>query len=80
MAEDGVLRPDDLPHYLIQGASGQVSGPGARFNLTNATADAIREALRFHNGNISRAAKALGIGRNTLYAKLKKMDCLSAAL
>jgi transcriptional regulator of acetoin/glycerol metabolism len=33
---------------------------------------AIVAALRRHEYNITRAAKALGIGRNTLYAKLRK--------
>jgi transcriptional regulator of acetoin/glycerol metabolism len=34
--------------------------------------DAIKKALLFFNGNMTKASKALGIGRNTLYAKLKK--------
>jgi transcriptional regulator with PAS, ATPase and Fis domain len=33
---------------------------------------AIQEALRHFHGNISRAAKALGIGRNTLYEKIRR--------
>ena len=32
----------------------------------------IREAMEFSRGNISAAAKKLGISRPTLYAKLKK--------
>lgn len=34
--------------------------------------DAIRKALLFYDGNVTRASKALGIGRNTLYDKMKK--------
>jgi len=34
--------------------------------------DAIKKALLFYNGNITKASKALGIGRNTLYDKMKK--------
>ena len=37
------------------------------------TAHVIREALEHHGGNVSRAARALGIGRNTLYAKMRKL-------
>jgi transcriptional regulator with PAS, ATPase and Fis domain len=33
---------------------------------------AIERALNHHNGNITKASKALGIGRNTLYEKMKK--------
>lgn len=31
----------------------------------------IRQAVAWHNGNVSAAAKALGIGRSTLYRKVK---------
>ncbi|MBC2710941.1 MAG: sigma 54-interacting transcriptional regulator [Desulfosarcina sp.] len=34
--------------------------------------DAIEKTLSFYKGNITRASKALGIGRNTLYDKMKK--------
>lgn len=34
----------------------------------------IVRTLNIMNGNISKSAKALGIGRNTLYTKLKKYD------
>ena len=34
--------------------------------------DAIEKTLLFFNGNITKASKALGIGRNTLYDKMKK--------
>lgn len=36
--------------------------------------DHIRIALRLANGNQAKAARALNIGRNTLWRKLKKMD------
>lgn len=34
--------------------------------------DAIKRSLLFYNGNITKTSKALGIGRNTLYDKMKK--------
>ena len=34
--------------------------------------DAIEKTLLFYGGNITKASKALGIGRNTLYDKMKK--------
>jgi transcriptional regulator of acetoin/glycerol metabolism len=32
---------------------------------------AIERALRTHDGNVSAAAKALGVSRNTLYRRFK---------
>jgi len=43
------------------------------FNLDSQEARVIRSALEHYKGNMLQAAKALGIGRNTLYAKLRKI-------
>lgn len=43
-------------------------------NLYELEKEKIREILHRHSGNISRAASELGIGRNTLYRKMKKYD------
>ncbi|EGB16305.1 sigma54 specific transcriptional regulator, Fis family [Pseudodesulfovibrio mercurii] len=72
-----LLLPEHLPHYLLERTSGKaVSGnghaKGKGFLLKQREANAIREALDFHDGNISKTAKALGIGRNTLYAKMER--------
>lgn len=37
-------------------------------------AEAIRDALNFYRGNVTMAARALGIGRNTLYRKMKEYE------
>jgi len=71
------LLPEHLPHYLLErtGARAVDSGDHSRdkgFLLKQREANAIREALEFHEGNISKTAKALGIGRNTLYAKMDR--------
>jgi len=34
----------------------------------------IEETLEFFNGNVSMSARALGIGRNTLYRKAKEYN------
>ncbi|GAB7078772.1 sigma-54-dependent Fis family transcriptional regulator [Megalodesulfovibrio paquesii] len=49
--------PQGLPHSLT---------------LENVAEGTIRAALERHGGNISQTARALGIGRNTLYAKMRK--------
>ncbi|MDD2481633.1 MAG: sigma 54-interacting transcriptional regulator [Lutispora sp.] len=42
------------------------------FNLENIEKEHIVKTLRRFNGNITNSAKALGIGRNTLYRKIEK--------
>ncbi|MFP5071377.1 helix-turn-helix domain-containing protein [Pseudonocardia nantongensis] len=61
----GIVEPGDLPAEL--GASRRAPGL-----LETAERDAVVEALRTAGGNRTRAARALGIGRNTLYRKLRE--------
>ncbi len=48
--------------------------PGARRTLDELERDAITSALNRANGNLSRVCRELGIGRTTLYRKLKKYE------
>ncbi|MCR4466720.1 helix-turn-helix domain-containing protein [Burkholderia sp. SCN-KJ] len=43
-------------------------------SLHEQSLDAIRRALGEHDGNVSAAARQLGISRTTLYAKLRRLD------
>ncbi|MGE0078055.1 MAG: sigma-54-dependent Fis family transcriptional regulator [Bacteroidales bacterium] len=43
-------------------------------NLEDLEKEAIENAIELLNGNISQIAKELGVGRNTLYAKIKKYN------
>jgi len=85
----GVIRLEHLPPVFATraqfcpaslaetGATGpRAIAPDATsdFRLKNVEAETIREALHFHGGNVRRTARALGIGRNTLYAKLRKFN------
>ncbi len=84
MREDGVVRADCLPDgfadevpleecaapeaacgHPVDRGDGRDALPLAELELR-----AIRDALAAHDGNVSAAARALGIGRNTLYRKL----------
>lgn len=42
------------------------------FNLNDLEKKTVGSALRHYNGNITKTSKALGIGRNTLYDKIRK--------
>ena len=48
--------------------------PHANASLHEQSLDAIRRALDEHDGNVSAAARQLGISRTTLYAKLRQRD------
>ena len=64
-ADGGLVEEHDLPHEL-RGHGGD------RGLMASAERDAVVEALRATDGNRTRAAAALGIGRNTLYRKMRE--------
>ncbi|HHY33451.1 MAG TPA: sigma 54-interacting transcriptional regulator [Firmicutes bacterium] len=74
------LDVEHLPGYLRerhgapQGAPDQASATAALevWSLAEAERRAVEAALAAYGGNVSRAAKALGISRNTLYCKMRK--------
>ena len=68
-----------LPPVIRRGRSrgSSQSAEALSFNLEAVQRDAILRAQTHFKGNISRMAEALGIGRNTLYAKLKKYEIVS---
>ncbi|MBC8017125.1 MAG: sigma-54-dependent Fis family transcriptional regulator [Verrucomicrobia bacterium] len=72
--EDGILSADLLEfqrHDLLQVAGATTTRIKS---LQEAEKDVISEALSFYEGNIQKAAAKLGIGRNTMYRKMKKYD------
>ncbi|NMM13278.1 MAG: sigma-54-dependent Fis family transcriptional regulator [Rhodoferax sp.] len=64
--------PDDVVEELTTPAPtvSAVSAPGASQNLDELSRVTIRQALESSCGNISQAARRLGISRQTLYRKL----------
>lgn len=86
MAQGQCIFPEHLPDYLSQDSTVDTASPDVNlgtkshatattpeFSLQKLEAQTIQAALAHHNGNMLQAAKALGIGRNTLYAKLRKI-------
>ncbi len=61
---------ESLPNYLLQTRE-NVHAMG---NIQNYEKKAVIDALNSSNGNISRAAKILGITRNTLYKKIDEFN------
>lgn len=70
----GVVDADMLPAD-IRGAAAAPQAAGGDAdpaNLQAMTDAAIRDALAAHGGNVSRAARALGVHRSTLYRRLPR--------
>jgi sigma-54 dependent transcriptional regulator, acetoin dehydrogenase operon transcriptional activator AcoR len=79
--EDGVLCWEHLPEDFFEELEAAVGSAQAqeavdeagvpRGSLEGLKADAIIRAIEAHSGNISAAARALGVCRNTLYRRLR---------
>jgi transcriptional regulator with PAS, ATPase and Fis domain len=70
MSEHAELQPSDFlfPSSEVQ----EEKSSFEKYTIEDAEKMAIRKALKKHNGNISRAAKELGLTRTSLYRRLEK--------
>ncbi len=68
MCESTSLTPND---FLLKSGKAEKEVQGD-FNIEEVEKNAIKNALRKHEGNVSKAAKELGLGRTTLYRKMTK--------
>jgi len=71
MSEGNTLNPEDF-FFLNQKSDGQESSAGDNFNLDEVEKNVIQKAIDKHSGNISKAAKELGLTRASLYRRLEK--------
>ncbi len=90
LSRDGVLRAADLPPRVLRGVERRAAERGAGgaaggspeeapdepevFNLEALERQTIVRAMRRTGGNLSEVVRLLGIGRTTLYRKLKKYN------
>lgn len=72
MTEGSVLTPDDF--FLSQKSETPTETATDSFNLDEVERDVIQKAIRKNNGNISKAAKELGLTRASLYRRLEKHE------
>ena len=64
------LEPAD---FSLAQPAGRAGPPGASpMNLEELERETIRQALARHDGNVSLAAKALGLSRSALYRRLQR--------
>jgi transcriptional regulator of acetoin/glycerol metabolism len=59
------------PHGELASDSDPLSGE--RKNLEMNEAELLRKAISMANGNMTKAAEILGVGRATLYRKIRKL-------
>jgi two-component system response regulator HydG len=74
LAPGGVVRSEDLPEDLLRGAPAPAASPAARADLrslVDVERDHILQVLAACDGSQAEAARILGIGRNTLWRKLR---------
>jgi len=76
--DDGCIRREHLPEDFFEETRVGAQGPSeacvpsalASGRLQEVTASVIAAALARHRGNVSAAARALGVSRNTIYRKM----------
>lgn len=73
MADDHILRPDDLIFSVLE-TQPDVVVDDDNVPLSIMEKNAILRVIDKHNGNITRAAKELGLTRTALYRRLSKYD------
>ena len=71
MSDDTSLMPEDF-FFLNQRPEAEVSNSEDLFNLDEVERSVIQKAIDRHDGNISKAAKELGLTRASLYRRLEK--------
>jgi len=70
MSEGQALMPDDF-FFLVQ-KTDQATDSSDNLNLDDVEKNVILKAINKHSGNISKAAKELGLTRASLYRRLEK--------
>lgn len=71
MSDTDTLNPDDF-FFLSQKPDNANAVEADNFNLDDVEKNVIQRAVNKHNGNISKAAKELGLTRASLYRRLEK--------
>jgi transcriptional regulator with PAS, ATPase and Fis domain len=75
LADDDRIRVDNLPSEIIESTHLRPSlNAAGDLDLDTLTRHHILETYRRHSGNKARTARALGIGRRTLYRLLEKYN------
>ncbi len=72
ISSGNIIRPEHLPE-AIKSNQFVTTNDSSHLSLNELESFEIRKILSQYDGNITKSAKALGISRNTLYRKIKKI-------
>lgn len=73
MADDDTFREEDIIFSPIESREASIAEP-AEMKLSAIEKNTILRVIEKHNGNITKAAKELGLTRTALYRRLSKYD------
>ena len=73
MADEGILQAKDLIFSPIEAQSVEADEP-SELKLSAIEKNTILKVIEKHNGNITKAARELGLTRTALYRRLSKYD------
>jgi DNA-binding NtrC family response regulator len=76
LADDDVIRVENLPPEIVNSAHVRVSATATDVDLDTLTREHVLDTYHRHDRNKARTARALGIGRRTLYRLLEKYNLL----
>jgi two-component system NtrC family response regulator len=74
LTEDGWITERGLPKELVEATRDTSPKDTPFFSLAEMEKDHIQRVLRYVGGNRMKASEILGIGRKTLYRKLKSYE------
>jgi len=74
MSDGNELTPDDIIFSPIESVNQNTSGESDETKLSNIEKNTILRVIEKNNGNITKAAKELGITRTALYRRLGKYE------
>jgi len=74
MADDHIMRADDLIFSILETPADNALVDIDNVPLSTMEKNAILKVIEKHSGNITRAAKELGLTRTALYRRLSKYD------
>jgi transcriptional regulator with PAS, ATPase and Fis domain len=78
LSDDDRIRAENLPPEIVNSAHSRSATAATDVDLDTLTREHVLETYRRHSSNKARTARALGIGRRTLYRLLEKYNIVDS--